>query len=157
MKIQSINNNYNQNNVSHKAHFKPNMYLKELCDVAEKSEKLINDLDIFQKELPKHEIEIVSKTRANVKDVFLYKLMNNKTSKEYEVVSAQNKYGLAALISGIFFAAQSTKFFEEKPCELTNSYKFLTNTEYEPEIKENIHEKFTNGMRNLSEGIVENK
>ncbi|MBE7702865.1 MAG: hypothetical protein E7Z89_02310 [Cyanobacteria bacterium SIG28] len=157
MKIQSINNNYNQNKVSHKAHFKPNMYLKELCDVAEKNEKLISYLDTFQKELPKHEIEIVSKTKTNLKNVYLYKLMNNKTYKEYNVASSQNEDGLVGLISGIFFAAQSTKFFEEKPCELTNSYGFLTNTEYEPEIKENIHEKFTNGMRNLSKGIVENK
>ena len=154
MKIYSIRSN-NQNNISHKAHFKPSIYLKELCDVAEKNEKLISCLDKFQKELPKHEIEIVSKTKTMLENVFVYKLKNNKTYKEYEVATAKNKDGLEALISGIFFAAQSTKFFEEKPCELINSYGFLTNTEYEPEIKENIHDKFTNGMRKLSEGIVE--
>ena len=60
MKIQAIGNNHNQNNISHKAYFKPNSNFKKLFGEHISQFKFMDEGGLKKfRELPHHELEIV--------------------------------------------------------------------------------------------------
>ncbi len=85
MKVQSINN---QNNISHKAYFKPNAEFKKLWAVRPKNtEDYFDRLRKFKNDLPNHQLEIVDSGRALIDEKLqdFYLIFNNVTNKAFGV------------------------------------------------------------------------
>ena len=85
MKIQAINN---QNNINHKAHFKPNAEFKKLWAVRpQNSENYFNKLRQVKNELPNHQLEIIDSGRAMFDDKLkdFYLIFNNVTNKAFGI------------------------------------------------------------------------
>ena len=76
MKVQGINN---QNNLSHKAYFKPNAEIKKLCDISAKTYEMVQAYKNFKNICPGHEIEIIETQKSKIPGFINYKLANNFT------------------------------------------------------------------------------
>ena len=152
MRIQAINNNYNQNNISHKAHFKPNAYLKEICENVEKSDTLKTALNHFQEVLPKHELEIVDKIHRKF-NFLEYIVRNNTTHKKDRFISVEGKNSLTALLASIAIISQNDSFWKKDYCEKLDCFSFLTTTDYER--KTNPSETFNKKMEKIARSFTE--
>ena len=131
MRIQAINNNYNQNNISHKAHFKPNEHLEKICKRAKKSSQLSDYLYKFKNNLPKHELEISSYSEKGLVSVGV---KNNTTSKLKVFLCVNDKNTLLSLLHELCLTSNKS-FFDKNVSEDIDCLDYLTNTDYVPEIK----------------------
>ena len=85
MRIQEINN---QNNVSHKAYFKPNVEFKKLWGTRpQETEKYFDKLHQVKFLLPCHELEIIEAGRSLIDEKMkdFYVIFNNVTKKSFGV------------------------------------------------------------------------
>ena len=124
MKIQPIsNNNYKQNNIASKASFKKNNAFNQLCDYAvmQISEKSINKF----KNLPNHEIEILSTRKEQYSSSKLVELFNHTTKKQ-ETMRITDKEVLPSLIDKLCELNPATAWFFTKDDAHIDIYDKLT-------------------------------
>ena len=87
MKIQSIDNQ----NISHKAYFKPNTEFKKLWAVRpQNDENYFNQLRRVKKELPNHQLEIIDSFGSLIDEIpsKCYLIFNNITNKAFGLAIA---------------------------------------------------------------------
>lgn len=135
MRIQSINQN---NNISHKAYFKPNTEFKKLWGARPKyfGNKLVD----LRKNLPNHELEILTceKVAGDLVDNklvgnrWVYRIFNNETKKAVGIPVAfeSDKRHLEVILEVLLSKHEKVQdFFENDPI---NTLQYETATE--PEI-----------------------
>ena len=110
MKIQSINSNYNQNNISHKAHFKVNNNFEKLYKEQCKHSEFNYFSTLFKETLPKHEIEITQLKDIARSEERACEFVNNTTKQVYNTIIPCRKEGLLYLTSLIGLMKQDTFF-----------------------------------------------
>ncbi|MBE7703631.1 MAG: hypothetical protein E7Z89_06230 [Cyanobacteria bacterium SIG28] len=124
MKIQPIsNNNYNQNNIASKASFKKNKAFNQLCDYTVKqiSENSINKF----KNLPNHEIEILSARKEQFSSGKLVDLFNHTTKKQETLHITDNEV-LPSIIDKLCELTPTTVWFFTKDDAHIDIYDKLT-------------------------------
>jgi hypothetical protein len=118
MKIQSINNNQN---VSHKAYFKPNAEFKRLYT---KSHEVIKNKVQRIKDLPHQEIELLGEFKDSKTGREMYYVFNNMTKKMLQVDVKENRHPLNEIFGAIF--SNKEDFFSINN-ELKQDFGELTN------------------------------
>lgn len=97
MKIQAINN---QNNINHKAYFKPNAEFMKLYKNAKKTEKLADAANFFKEKVPNHELEILGVLKnPKILGLAVYEIANNITQKKEKVLINNEEEGLMQILS----------------------------------------------------------
>lgn len=131
MRIQSINNNYNQNNISHKAYFKHNSILENLYKNAPKDNNLVSLVDKFKNSLPNHELVIselmiLNPTHyENFPTTAVYRVFNKTIDKSEDIEVTDNKWALSVLLNRIYLYRE-TLFSKEENDSNVDLYKELT-------------------------------
>lgn len=131
MRIQSINNNYNQNNISHKAYFKHNLILENLYKNAPKDNNLVSLVDKFKNSLPNHELVISEIMKAkptpfeNFPTTAVYRVFNKTIDKSEDIEVTDNKWALSVLLNRIYLYRE-TLFSKEENDSNVDLYKELT-------------------------------
>ncbi|MBQ4115171.1 hypothetical protein IJD34_07175 [bacterium] len=97
MRIQSINNNYNQNNISHKAHFKVNRNFERLYGEQIKTADFQHMVKLFKETLPKHEIEITKLREVPFSKMIGCEFINNTTKQVYDTIIPCRTEGITYL------------------------------------------------------------
>lgn len=115
MKIQGINN---QNNISHKAYFKPNAEFKKLWAYRPtNTDNYFNKLRQVKNELPNHQLEIIDSSRALIDETprDCYLIFNNATNKAFGLAIAVTsvKNHLVEVLDSLLEKNDKTKDFFE--------------------------------------------
>ena len=126
MRIQAINNNYNQNNISHKAYFKPSSTLSQLCEKAPKDNNLATIIDKFKNSLPNHELGIVKVfSPRDYRTPSIYRVTNHTLNKIENIDVTENKWALSVLLNRIYLYRE-TLFSNDENTSIKDLYKELT-------------------------------
>lgn len=118
MKIQSVHNNQN---ISHKAYFKPNAEFKRMYT---KSHEVIKNKVQRIKDLPHQEIELLGEFKDANSGKMLYNVFNNFTKKVLQVDIKENAHPLNEIFGAIF--SNKEDFFSINN-ELKQDFGELTN------------------------------
>lgn len=126
MRIQAINNNYNQNNISHKAYFKSSSTLSQLCEKAPKDNNLATIIDKFKNSLPNHELGIVKVfSPRDYRTPSIYRVTNHTLNKIENIDVTENKWALSILLNRIYLYRE-TLFSNDENTSIKDLYKELT-------------------------------
>lgn len=110
MRIQAINNNYNQNNISHKAHFKVNSNFEKLYKEQCKHKEFNYFSKLFKETLPNHEIEITKLKDIARSEERACEFVNNTTKQVYNTIIPWRKESLLYLTSLIGLMKEDSFF-----------------------------------------------
>ena len=112
MKIHQINNN-----ISHKAYFKPETKFMDLYNRANKTENLARVAKFFKEVVPNHELEITGILKnVEYPNWIAYEVVNNVTQKLETVLTTDDSNGLIGVLShfNLFRDSDFFKFDEPK-------------------------------------------
>ena len=117
MRIQAINN---QNNINHKAYFKPNAEFMKLYKNAKKTEKLADAANFFKEKVPNHELEITGVLKnPKILGLAVYEIANNITQKKKNMLVNNYENGLMQVLSHFNLFRDSDFFkFDEKETDI---------------------------------------